>query len=583
MISKRTAWPYWLACGLVPELLACSGDVTGGDTELEQASDGVIGGTAAAAGAFPFQVQIAAAGNPHVCGGSLINDRWVVTAGHCVTSGDTLIPASSFTVTLGEHDRIAFEGNEQVRSVSARLRHPGYNLSSLYHNDIALLQLSTPVTLNQWVNTIALPDSRYDSTAALTVSGWGATLGGSSFPSTVLMRADLAPVDQGTCANTMEPLLGGLDMIKSSMICAGQFTPTVVGACKGDSGGPLASTGTPRRLIGAVSWGNGPACNRYTVFTRISDFLPWIRQHAFGEAPISCQGQTLPTDTPWEQFGGDVVRTFVDTSQCGYTQVPEYFTSLGGTSGHDTVYGVNAISAPTAQGFYLKLYRPGLTVAQAKQGQWHVNWTAAPKNQVDSRVCTGSTVAGSTNWVQSGTDRLFVDINTSACGRTAAPKYFPSLKGVSGPELTRGISSVYSPTPTGFRVYVEFVQSPSPIPITPAFANSLQWHVGWSAGPNPAQNTPMQCVGNTSTSSSNWTQAGSGAIFTTVNTSACGRAFTPLYFTALRGTTGHSGAIGATSIHAATRNSFRVYVRQPGITPSVAASRGYFINWAAYP
>jgi secreted trypsin-like serine protease len=43
----------------------------------------IIGGEAAALGQFPWQVRLEEYGD-YVCGGSLIDSRWVLTAAHCV-------------------------------------------------------------------------------------------------------------------------------------------------------------------------------------------------------------------------------------------------------------------------------------------------------------------------------------------------------------------------------------------------------------------------------------------------------------------------------------------------------------------
>ena len=90
----------------------------------------------------------------------------------------------------------------------------------------------------------------------------------------------------------------------------------------------------------------------------------------------------------------------------------------------------------------------------------------------------GQTTPGSTNWIQySNPAGLYVDVDTSAAGFTSTPIYITSLGGWGSHWYTTGGTSVYSPTATGFRVYVYFMSGA----ITPETANSgnYGWHINW--------------------------------------------------------------------------------------------------------
>lgn len=43
----------------------------------------IVGGQTAQEGQFPYQVSLRANGN-HFCGGSIVNEYWIVTAAHCL-------------------------------------------------------------------------------------------------------------------------------------------------------------------------------------------------------------------------------------------------------------------------------------------------------------------------------------------------------------------------------------------------------------------------------------------------------------------------------------------------------------------
>ena len=61
-----------------------------------QDSVDIVGGTAAAAGDFPFIVSLQSSGS-HFCGGSLVNANTVITAAHC-TVGQSV---STLTIRAG--------------------------------------------------------------------------------------------------------------------------------------------------------------------------------------------------------------------------------------------------------------------------------------------------------------------------------------------------------------------------------------------------------------------------------------------------------------------------------------------------
>ena len=94
-----------------------------------------------------------------------------------------------------------------------------------------------------------------------------------------------------------------------------------------------------------------------------------------------------------------------------------------------------------------------------------------------SSPCNGATTAGSTSWVQSGANRVYTDVNTSACTIATKPKFFTVLGGTSSHYTAKGVTSIYTPTADGFRVYVHSTG------ITPALANQRSWHVRWNALP----------------------------------------------------------------------------------------------------
>ncbi|MCB0116856.1 MAG: trypsin-like serine protease, partial [Caldilineaceae bacterium] len=128
-----------------------------GETPLPTPAPRIVGGAPATHGEWPWQALVNANDGQYtyLCGGSLIAPQWVVTAGHCVSSGSTVYAPSQMRVVLGEYLRNTNDQTEQFPQVSQVIRHPNYNSSSLDY-DIALLRLSSPATLNAYVDTIPL-------------------------------------------------------------------------------------------------------------------------------------------------------------------------------------------------------------------------------------------------------------------------------------------------------------------------------------------------------------------------------------------------------------------------------------------
>ncbi|XP_006878212.1 PREDICTED: cationic trypsin-3-like, partial [Chrysochloris asiatica] len=110
--------------------------------------DKIVGGYTCRENSAPYQVSLNA--GYHFCGGSLINDQWVVSAAHCYKS--------RIQVRLGEHNIEVLEGNEQFIDSAKVIRHPKYN-SATIDNDIMLIKLNAPATISSRVSTISLPRS----------------------------------------------------------------------------------------------------------------------------------------------------------------------------------------------------------------------------------------------------------------------------------------------------------------------------------------------------------------------------------------------------------------------------------------
>ncbi len=96
-------------------------------------------------------------------------------------------------------------------------------------------------------------------------------------------------------------------------------------------------------------------------------------------------------------------------------------------------------------------------------------------------IARGSTPVGNTAWQQYyDGEGVFVDVDTSSAGFNNTPIYITSIGGLGFHWATTGATSIYFPTPTGFRVFVRWSTGGA---LTPATANQSGWHINWIAVP----------------------------------------------------------------------------------------------------
>ncbi|KAL3290209.1 hypothetical protein HHI36_023568 [Cryptolaemus montrouzieri] len=240
----------------------------------------IVGGVPAKLGEFPWMVALGYRNkkNPSVpqwlCGASLISDRHLLTAAHCVYGRSDLYLARIGDLDLYSDDDGA--SPEDILLESARV-HEDFIQA---RNDIAVLKLSRRVT-NPTVWPICLPVEDSLRTRSFVgyrpvVAGWGSIyFQGPS--SSALLEVGVDVVTTADCKAAHR-------MADDNVICAG-FQSGGKDSCKGDSGGPLMHIASePNNLritqIGVVSYGFKCAEPGYPgVYTRVSKYIDWIEKN----------------------------------------------------------------------------------------------------------------------------------------------------------------------------------------------------------------------------------------------------------------------------------------------------------------
>jgi secreted trypsin-like serine protease len=271
----------------------------------------IINGEDAKAGDWPWQVALkrrSAAEGKHsfVCGGSVVGEHWILTAGHCVTDGEgKAMTPDSFLVLEGTQD-IKVDSSGQVLHVKRVVPHESYSAKTL-ENDIALLEVvesarSAPVPYADGKNAALEQPGN-----VATVTGWGlqkpihyenSPNGGvvaldaetrkpisgtdmeTVYLTNKLKQLAMPLVETGQCAAQYKPKSYGVT-IDNRVLCAGLPPEKKADACHGDSGGPLVvNDGTGFVQVGVVSLGD-PDCvveGLPGIYTRVAAFEPWLKR-----------------------------------------------------------------------------------------------------------------------------------------------------------------------------------------------------------------------------------------------------------------------------------------------------------------
>ncbi|CAG0886123.1 unnamed protein product [Cyprideis torosa] len=203
----------------------------------------------------------------HYCAGTLITERFILTAAHCVA--DKFAPHT--VMAIREFSLSGPEGVGEAAHFRPDLiiRHYGYNPDT-FHHDIALIRLKTPIRLDQerFVSVACLPDNNVEQFEGKygIVTGWGRLYEGGPTPDTP-HEVVLPIVNNRVC----QTLLRQYFVITPGQMCAG-FREGGRDACQVE-----LEAETPVRVVHSISCCS-TGCD---AKMQVSDSVTWCVELGF--------------------------------------------------------------------------------------------------------------------------------------------------------------------------------------------------------------------------------------------------------------------------------------------------------------
>ncbi|XP_067635201.1 serine protease SP24D-like [Eurosta solidaginis] len=227
----------------------------------------ILKGKDAAIGQFPFIVSVIKR-KRHFCGGSILSNRYVLSAAHCVSRMDstgnfTLEHVKKYSIRAGSNDRLCGGVIAKVAEIVVN--------ENYFHelHDLSILRLKTPLVYSKTIKAIALDTTEVPAGTTVTIAGWGLTSPNGTY-ATILQYTTGKVLSRSVCYDE-------IDLDSPDIYCLAR--PVNKGFCYGDSGGAAILAD---KLVAVAGFLGGDDCGLAYPdgYAKISAHLDWIRAHS---------------------------------------------------------------------------------------------------------------------------------------------------------------------------------------------------------------------------------------------------------------------------------------------------------------